>query len=309
MTLNEVEQAIRNLITNQPMVTSGSSGEVVNSILSIINSYRNFSFLIQNHPAQDTFKFNAMNISQRMESDISNLICQTLQERGINLMMYMPATQFNAGQNPYMYQNMNTGVTANLAPNMNAGVLGGQVVYNNPTPMPQQPVGQVQYPQPNGVQYNGQMQPPYPQFRPRGAQRPVMRTNTMRVGQPLYPKTAAPTQPISFGDLNQGTMPQQPMQQPVSARKREFTMQKPASMQKPAGQLPKVPVAHAPKPVNVPKQVQKRKLENVQKAESKQKIEPKVEEPVVVKQEEPAEQEPNLVKATGRNYLLELLKK
>ena len=98
MTLNDVEQAIRNLITNQPMVSSGPSGEVINNILSIINSYRNFRFLLQNHPAQDSFKFNALNISQRTENELSNAICQTLQERGINLVMYMQAPQFSMNQ-------------------------------------------------------------------------------------------------------------------------------------------------------------------------------------------------------------------
>ena len=105
MTLNEVEQAIRNLITNQPMVSSGPTGDVVNNILSIINSYRNFRFLLQNHPAQDTFKFNAMNIAQRTEGELANAVVQTLQERGINLMMYMPAPQPQFGVNPPNYNN------------------------------------------------------------------------------------------------------------------------------------------------------------------------------------------------------------
>ena len=300
MTLNEVEQAIRNLITNQPMVTTGPSGDVVNSILSVINSYRNFRFLIQSHPAQDSFKFNSLNLSQRMESDLSNVICQTLQERGINLMMYMPASQFGMNQNPYPY-NMTNNVGANLSPNMSSGVLGGQVVYNN----------QVSPNNPYFQGMSGQMQqtmPPYPQPQnyPNAGPRPVMMMNNpvqpMRNGSQHYPKTSAPTQPISFGDLNgksKAEMRGNPVQSRPVQRKPEFSV--PAREQKirknnTTGS--KINTVSRPEPVK-----------QEEKPQVAQQIEPAKQE---VRVEEPAkqeEQQPNIVKATGRDYLLELLKK
>ena len=40
MTINELEQAIRNLIASQPEISSGSNSGVINSALSLIYSYR-----------------------------------------------------------------------------------------------------------------------------------------------------------------------------------------------------------------------------------------------------------------------------
>ena len=299
MTLNDVEQAVRNLITNQPMITTGSSGEVVNSLMSIISSYRNFRFLIQNHPAQDSFKFNTMNLAQRMESEMSNLIVQTLQERGINLMVYMPATaQFGGTQNPYLYGNMNATVNANLAPNMNSGVLGGQVVYNQPMQSPS-------FGQSNGVQYNQPMQYPQAQFRPNNMPRPVpMNQGMMMKGTtPMYPKTAAPTQPISFGDLSKPTVARP---KPKNAN---FSISTPTREPKFTGGN------HKNKHLNV------NKVENIAPAPAPMQApvqeyrqpEPVMEEPVVpTPVEAPVQVESTPVppsKAAGRNYLLELLKK
>ena len=287
MTLNDVEQGIRNLITNQPMVTTGSSGEVVNSIMSIISSYRNFRFLIQNHPSQDSFKFNAMNNAQRMEAELAGLIVQTLQERGINLMMYMPASaQYGVAQNPYMYGN------SNLAPNMNSGVLGGQVVYNNQRSM-QGGFGQ------NGVQYNQPMQQyPQAQFQPNGMPRPVpVQGQMMRGGASMYPKTAAPTQPISFGDISK---PNVPRPKPKNAN---FSIPTPTREPKVTGgshkrkHLSEQKVEHTPAPTVH----EYHEPEPVVESE----IAPVVEQPVQVQEEAPAPPS----KAAGRNYLLELLKK
>ncbi len=288
MTLNDVEQAIRNLITNQPMVSSGPSGEIINNLLSIINSYRNFRFLLQNHPAQDSFKFNALNISQRTENELSNAICQTLQERGINLIMYMQQVP------PPMNQ-----------PNFNNSYpmgMNNQMVYNNPTQMP--PPGFA--PTPVGVsQFNPQI-PQYPQapqqppFRPgMGGPRPVMMNGQQngRFGSQVYPKTAAPTQPIAFGEL------EEPTRKPVKPKKSAFTIPKPVAKPTKVSQ----PTS---KPTNEPK-VQK----NSEPKKLSPNLEKKVEEPKVevqpsVEQSEPVKEEKvDMVKATGRNYLLELLKK
>lgn len=299
MTLNDVEQAVRNLITNQPLVTTGSSGEVINSLMSIISSYRNFRFLIQNHPAQDSFKFNTMNLAQRMESEMSNLIVQTLQERGVNLMVYMPATaQFGSTQNPYLYGNMNASVNANLAPNMNSGILGGQVVYNQPMQSPS-------FGQSNGVQYNQPMQYPQAQFRPNNMPRPVpMNPGMMMKGTtPMYPKTAAPTQPISFGDLSKPTVARPKPKNPnfsISTPSREPRLT--GGSKNRSKPLVEHKVENKPEPVvheyEQPAPVHVREPEPVQVVEA-----PVYEEP----QPQQAPAPPS--KAAGRNYLLELLKK
>ena len=39
MTINELEQGIRNLIATQPMVTTGANGEVINGVNAIIDAY------------------------------------------------------------------------------------------------------------------------------------------------------------------------------------------------------------------------------------------------------------------------------
>ena len=296
MTLNEVEQAIRNLITNQPVVSSGPSGDVINNILSVINSYRNLKFLLQNHPAQDSFKFNAMNISQRAESELANAINQTLQERGINLMMYSQTTVNGFGMNPPTYNNYSMG----QVPNMNGMGMNGQNMFGGQPQMP--PMQQGGYQAPNGVQFNPQMPPPYqqpqPQFRPGPAPRPMMNGQVVRPGPQLYPRTSAPTQPIAFGDL------EDEKKKPIKPKKAAFSIPKPVA--KPT----RVATQQSTKPANEPKvqrNAEPRKLQPdpEKKVEAPKKVvepEPVVEEPV-------KEDKPDMVKATGRNYLLELLKK
>lgn len=289
MTLNEIEQAIRNLITNQPMISSGASGEIINNLLSMINSYRNFKFLIQNHPAQDSFKFNALNISQRTENDLSNAIIQTLQERGINLMMYLSQSQFGMNQTTFNgFQNTNQ----SQVPPMNMGMNNG-VVYNQPMGSP---VGQA-YPN-AGVQYNNPPMGQYPQpgFRPGMGPRPMMQNG--RMGG--YPRTAAPTQPILFGELEEHT------QKPIKPQRKAFSVPKPVA--KPT----KVAVKKSSKPANEP--TVQHHAEPKKLAPEPKVVEPEPEPKVVEKPKpEPApqvqEDKNNMVKATGRNYLLELLKK
>lgn len=299
MTLNEVEQAIRNLITNQPMVSSGPSGDIVNNILSIIGSYRNFRFLVQNHPAQDSFKFNALNISQRTETELANAICQTLQERGINIMIYMQP-QYGMPQTTY---NSYQAVNQPQMPPMGGGMVGGQVVYNNPQMNASQmtsPMGQNFVP--NGMQYNNPPMGGYPPqqggFRPGMQPRPGMPMGQVnRMGQPLYPRTAAPTQPISFGELDEP--------KPVKPHKKPgFTMPKPVA------QPTKVATNHTSKPANEPKVQQNLEPKKLKPDTEKKVEEPaKPVEPVKVAEAPVSEEKSDMVKATGRNYLLELLKK
>ncbi len=90
MTINELEQGIRNLIASQPMIMSGPSGEVLNGILSMIDAFRNLSFKTQTYPCNDMLKFSMTNEVQTIENNFSNMVCSTLQERGINLFLYVP---------------------------------------------------------------------------------------------------------------------------------------------------------------------------------------------------------------------------
>ena len=61
MTINELDQGIRNLLSSQPMVQAGVNGEVITGINSLIDAYRNLSFRIQSYPCQDVMKFGLSN--------------------------------------------------------------------------------------------------------------------------------------------------------------------------------------------------------------------------------------------------------
>ena len=157
MTVNELEQAIRNLIASQPMITSGASGEMINSVLSVVYSFREFAFRLQNHPFQDALKVNMLNVAQKVENDLVISVCQMMQERGINLMLYAPQSQFNA-----------TGIQANYQmPPQNMAM--GQMMYgpqvsgfgmNNPSQPPQMFGGPQQ-------SFGGEPQPVRAPERPR----------------------------------------------------------------------------------------------------------------------------------------------
>ena len=92
MTINELDQGLRNLIASQPMVTAGVNGEVINGINSLIVAYRNLSFRVQSYPCQDVMKFGLANEAAKLENTLSSLAVQVLQERGINIMLYIPRT-------------------------------------------------------------------------------------------------------------------------------------------------------------------------------------------------------------------------
>lgn len=130
MTVNELEQGIRNLIATQPMVLSGVNGEIVNNVLSIIDGFRSYNFRVQSYPCQDVLKFSLSNEVSKMESTLSALVCQVLQERGINLMLYIPQPQ-----NQYGPMINNYGMI-NQRPDQN--MMMGQMMYQ--MPQPQAPV-------------------------------------------------------------------------------------------------------------------------------------------------------------------------
>ena len=126
MTINELDQGLRNLIASQPMVTSGVNGEVINGINSLIDAYRNLSFRIQSYPCQDVMKFGLTNEVAKLESNFAGLATQVLQERGINIMLYIPRTGAQYGPMMNGYGMVNTAV--------DPSVMIGQMMYNAPMP-------------------------------------------------------------------------------------------------------------------------------------------------------------------------------
>ena len=150
MTINELEQAMRNLIATQPMVTAGANGEVVNGVLSIIDAFRNLSFRVQTYPCQDVLKFTMGNESAKLENNLCSLVCQVMQERGINLMLYIAPTQNRFGPMVNQYGMINQQVDPNL--------MMGQMMYSQPAPPPQAMPSMMSMPNGMGGMYN-QMQP------------------------------------------------------------------------------------------------------------------------------------------------------
>ena len=153
MTINELDQGIRNLIASQPMVTTGANGEVIGGINSLIDAYRNLCFRIQSYPCQDVMKFGLSNEISKIETTFTSLACQVLQERGINIMLYIPRT--GAGYTPMVggYGMVNTMIDPN--------VMAGQMMYS--APMAQAPI----MPMPNQMVQPGKpMAQPYPQMQP-----------------------------------------------------------------------------------------------------------------------------------------------
>ena len=139
MTINELDQGIRNLIASQPMVSAGANGEVIGGINSLIDAYRNLCFRVQSYPCQDVMKFGLSNEVSKIETTFTSLACQVLQERGINLMLYIPRTGAQYGPMPTGYGMINTAMDPNI--------MAGQMMYNAPVagapimPMPNAMVG------------------------------------------------------------------------------------------------------------------------------------------------------------------------
>ena len=226
MTVNELSQAIRNLMMSQPMISAGPMGGVINSAMAILDSYRNFAINVQTYPMQDSFKFNSMAEMQRFENTLTMLICQSFQEKGINVMAYMMQGNMAMMNNPYaqpMQPNMQPpqGTHSHLAFNQpQAPRFGGnrpvgqfQPQYGmgpapvngsmpqapvappmgNGAPMPQRPPmgGYPPRPQMGGVASMPQRPPMggYPSRPPMGGGAPAPKT---------YPRTPAPAKPIKM---------------------------------------------------------------------------------------------------------------
>ncbi len=149
MTINELEQGLRNLIATQPIVTTGANGEVISGINSIIDAYRNLAYRIHTYPSQDIMKFGLSNESAKLENTLSNLVLQVMQERGFNLLLYIPRTNVGTyGSSVNQYGMINNGVNPNMMMGqmmyqnnnaMNMGGMYGSTRANMPTFNPLQP--------------------------------------------------------------------------------------------------------------------------------------------------------------------------
>lgn len=98
MTINELEQGLRNLIASDPAVLSGNLGEVIRGVMGVAEAYHNYIFHVQSYPVQDVFKFSLLSETGKFENNLAGLAQAMLQERGINLLLYIPQ---NAYPNQY----------------------------------------------------------------------------------------------------------------------------------------------------------------------------------------------------------------
>lgn len=96
MTIIELEQGLRNLIATEPAVLAGNLGDVIRSVLGVTEAYRNYVFKVQTYPVQDVFRFTLLSNLQRIEGDITGSALAMLNERGINMMLYVPQGPYGA---------------------------------------------------------------------------------------------------------------------------------------------------------------------------------------------------------------------
>ena len=190
MTINELDQGIRNLLSSQPMVQAGVNGEVITGINSLIDAYRNLSFRIQSYPCQDVMKFGLSNEISKIETTFTSLACQVLQERGINIMLYIPRTGAQYGPMAGGFGMINTAMDPNI--------MAGQMMYN--APMAGAPI----MPMPNSMVGTGRpMAGAYPQMQPtmNGLGTPAYsapRTVPTRHAAPTFPGYAPTDRPVKI---------------------------------------------------------------------------------------------------------------
>ena len=244
MTINELEQGIRNLIASQPMAVAGPNGDVINGINSLIDAFRNLSFRVQSYPCQDVMKFGLANESAKLENTLSNLACQVLQARGINIMLYIPRNGAGYGSMVNSYGVVGGGIDPNM--------MMGQMMYNA-NQFGQMPMmGQMPNSMPNAGRapaYN-QMQPQMMGVSNTGYARPSRQT------APTFPGYTSPDRPVKLEptqttvqSMKTRTAPQAKIK-PVTKAASAATMVKTetAPILEPA---PEIPVAPAPSPAEM----------------------------------------------------------
>ena len=90
MNIIELEEGLRNLISTQPNIMSGNNAHIISGLKSIIEAYKTFNFRIEEYPEQDILKVGVLNETSSLEMNLVSYACQVLQERGINIMLYVP---------------------------------------------------------------------------------------------------------------------------------------------------------------------------------------------------------------------------
>lgn len=193
MTINELDQGIRNLIASQPMVSSGVNGDVISGINSLIDAYRNLCFRVQSYPCQDVMKFGLSNEISKIEATFTGLACQVLQERGINLMLYIPRT--GAQYNPM------AGGFGMINTSMDPNMMAGQMMYTAPMN------GAQIMPMPNSMSgMGGVMSQAYPQMQPTMAGLGTPNYNAPRQTRhstaPTFPGYAPTERPVKIAPAN-----------------------------------------------------------------------------------------------------------
>ena len=170
------------------MLTAGVNGDVINGINSLIDAFRTLNFRVQSYPCQDVMKFGLANESAKFENTLSNLALQVLQERGINLLLYIPRANSNYGPMVNQYGMVNPPIDANM--------MMGQMMYSagsvpSATSMMQMP---------NSMPNMGRQVPPqapYNQMQPQMvgvAQTPYARPS--RGAAPTFPGYQNPDKPV-----------------------------------------------------------------------------------------------------------------
>lgn len=104
MNIIELEEGLRNLIATQPSILNGENAETISGIKNLIEAHKTFSFRIEEYPNQDILKIGILNESSKLELNLTSYVCQVLQERGINIMLYVPkyAVVYNQEINKYV---------------------------------------------------------------------------------------------------------------------------------------------------------------------------------------------------------------
>lgn len=316
MTVNDVNQSLRNLMVSQPMMATGPLGVCFSSALNIIDGFKAFSMSVSAYPVQDSLKYNMTTELARLDGVVSNIICQSFQEKGVNLLAFMPMGQMN------------------MMPQSQPMFSGANPMQNN-----------MMYNQPQ-QRFSGAMQSPqFDQYNPVGGypnQRPMYNANqpmqsqmmNSSMQQPLSPRQGYPMQGTNSQSLRgmQKTMPIRPMQAPRQPKPFNYGVGNPAgfntvNFDKGAGatqpemqaqpKVPEKPVKVEPKeaviptpvagPTNAVKNTKSTKKPAAAFLES-QDI-PTTPTKDLSKKGEESEDETPPSNAAGRDYLLQLLKK
>ena len=212
MTVNDVNQAIRNLMNSQPMITTGPLGTVISNALNIVESFRAFSMSVSAYPIQDSLKFNMMSEVSRLDNTLSMLVCQTFQEKGLNLLVFMPSGQ-NGMIQPQVqpsYTQQNQGVLGSLIFNQSQPRFGAPQM--NVPPVGAQQMQGFQQPFNAGAQYMAQPQM-YGVGAMQGQQMPQMQ-GRQNAGFGMMPNPAQSQMGGASLRGMQKTMPTRPMPAP-----------------------------------------------------------------------------------------------